>query len=98
MTPAPTLFPPALAQSRADRRLQHMDRFALLSLWQDLSPAEYRPMKAESLALTLGIKRQNAARILRRLVACGYVVSYQPTPRDQRLYLLVGYVPAALAA
>jgi DNA-binding MarR family transcriptional regulator len=89
---APTLWAPALAQSCHDRRLSTLERVALLALWQSLSPVEWLPMKTEALGSLVGVKRQNAARLLRRLVECGYLVVHHPHPREPRLFLLVNVV------
>lgn len=94
----PTLWAPALAQSTADRRLSERDKNALLKLWQMLSPREYLPMKSETLAHVLGIKRQSAGRTLNRLVDTGYLLMYQPDPRGPRLFLLVNVLTPAKAA
>lgn len=89
----PTLFPPVLKQAVRDRRLSVTERAALLLLWQSLSAAEYRPLKAESLAADLGVKRQSAARALSHLVAYGYLLMHVTGPRDPRQYLLVNHNP-----
>lgn len=94
-TELPTLWAPALAQGARDRRLSHQDRAALIVLWQELSPLEYRPLKSETLALFLGVKRQSAGRTLHRLVTLGYLLMHQPDPRAPRRFLLVNHVPAA---
>lgn len=95
---SPTLWAPALGQGVRDRRLSHQDRAALLVLWHELSPLEYRPLKSETLALLLGVKRQSAGRSLHRLMACGYLLMHQPDPRAPRCFLLVNHVPAAQRA
>lgn len=94
----PTFWAPALAQSTDDRRLSKQDRAALLKLWQILSPREYRPLKSETLALLLGVKRFSAGRTLKRLVATGYLLMHHPDPRDARLFLLVNVVHIPKAA
>ena len=95
---SPTLWAPALAQSCQDRRLSALERVALLTLWQSLSPVTWLPMKSEALGLLIGVKRQNAARVLRRLVECGYLVVHQPDARSPRLFLLVNVVAGAETA
>jgi hypothetical protein len=92
------MWAPALAQSGRDRRLSDQDKVAIIALWQELSPLEYRPMKSETLGLLIGVKRQSAGRSLKRLVAHGYLLMYQPDPRAPRLFLLVNYVMQARAA
>lgn len=98
MMPLPTIYPPAMRQAMADRRLTLLDRHALLVLWHELSPAEYRPMKSEALASLLGVRRESAARALRRLLSTGYLTVTQPDPRAPRLFLLVNVVPIVVAA
>lgn len=93
-----TLWAPAIAQAARDRRLTMAERTAVLVLWQELSPAEYRPMKSEALAALLAIQRESAARILRRLIALGYLLMEQPDPRAPRLFLLVNVVADQRAA
>lgn len=93
--PAATLHPPALRQAIHDRRLTPQDRYALLVLWQHLSPAHYAPMKSEALGKLLGVRRTSAARTLVRLIECGYLLVEQPDPRGPRLFCLVGVVASA---
>lgn len=94
----PTIAPPALRQALKDPTLSKDEKLALTLLWQDLSPLDYRPYKAEALGHQLRIKRESAARILRRLIELGYLVAYQPDPRGPRHYLLVNVVVSARAA
>ena len=94
----PTLYPPALQQGWRDRRLTPQEKHALSVLWQELSCAEYRPMKSEALGALLDIKRENAARALRRLLETGYLVMTQPDPRAPRLFLLVNVIAMDRAA
>lgn len=91
----PTLYPPVVAQAVRNRRLSVTERLALLLLWQELSPSEFRPMKAEALAHMLGVKRQSAARALSHLVAAGYLLEHRTGPRDVRQFLLVNHNPPA---
>lgn len=93
-----TLFPPALRQGWQDRRLTTHERYALGVLWQHLSAQDWRPMKSEAFARLIDVRRENAARILRRLVETGYLVMTQPHPREPRLFLLVNHVPAERVA
>mgnify|MGYP000069435950 CR=1 FL=1 len=100
MTTSPTWWAPALSQAARDRRLSGDTKAAIVLLWQDgeLSTVEWRPYKAERLALQIGVERESAARILRRLVEFGYLLVVQPDPRAPRQFLLVNHVPVARAA
>ncbi len=89
----PTLYPPVVSQGARDRRLSLLDRASLLVLWQELSPAVYQPMKAEALGLLMGVRRQSAARVLRRLIETGYLLEHRRGPRDPREFLLVNHNP-----
>jgi hypothetical protein len=83
------LWRPAFSLAVRDRRLTPAEKCGLLVLWDGpLSALDYRPMKAEAFGHLLGCSRQNAARILRRLVELEYVLRYQSGPREPRLYLL----------
>lgn len=86
--PPYTLWAPALARGVRDPALTLTERAALLILWQELSTLEFRPMKSEAFGHLVGMRRENAARVLRRLVATGYLVMTQPAPREPRLFLL----------
>lgn len=93
----PSWTAPALRTAVTDRRLRVQERLAVAVLWQELSVEHWRPMKAEALAVLLGVTRQNAARILRRLIDAGYLVAHQPDPRAARLFLLVNVVAPRVA-
>lgn len=95
---APTLGLPVVAQAARDRRLSLHERLAVLVLWQELSTAEYRPMKGEALAHLLGIRRQSAIRILNRLVDFGYLHATRPQTAGPRFFLLVNVVTMPAAA
>lgn len=96
----PLELAPALAQSQRDPRLTKSERASIALLWGGLlSPQEYRPMKCEVLALLQRIPSGSACRNLRRLIALGYVLVYQPDPKSPRLLLLVNVIRGvALAA
>lgn len=87
------LAPPALWLGMRDRRLSKQDKFALIVCWQVLRADEYRPLKAETLAHLIHVKRQSAARTLVRLVDAGYLTCFRETPRSQRLFLVVNVPP-----
>lgn len=93
--PAPTYTAPALAQGGLDKRLTPIDARGLLVLWQHLSPAAYQPMKAEALGSLLGVRRATAARVLKNLIAHGYLLVRQTDPRAPREFLLVNVIARA---
>ena len=88
---APTLGVPAIRQAAHDRRLTPIESRAVAVLWAHLSSDEYRPMKMESLGALLGIRRESASKIMRRLVAVGYVDEHcGESNAHARHFLLIG--------
>lgn len=85
------MMPYGIRQAAEDDRLSAHEKVAMWHFWLGLlDAAEYRPMKAESLAHVLKVKRQSASRILKRLVECGYLLVYDPPDKSEpRQYLIV---------
>lgn len=90
-------FPaPVLHAVATDRRLSHVEARAVFVLWATLSAVEYRPLKMASLGALLQMRREHAARVMRRLIACGYVDCIEPPDRSQpREFLMVNVVREA---
>lgn len=105
-------FPaPVLRSLDADDRLTHLEKSALVTLWirpriavdpsapahdTVLSTREYLPLKMASFGTLIGIRREAAARVMRRLIACGYVQCVEPADRSQpREFLLVNVMRVA---
>lgn len=89
-----TIMPFAVRQAASDSDLTPHEKLAMQHFWleKSLSPAEFLPMKAESLGSILKVKRQSASRILKHLVARGYLETYDPPDRSlPRLYLLLQF-------
>lgn len=90
-------FPaPVLHAVVADRRLSHVEARAAIILWAHLSAVEYRPLKMASFGALLGIRREAAAKVMRRLIVFGYVDVIEPPDRSQpREFLMVNVMRVA---
>lgn len=73
----------------SDRRLQHIEVRALVALWTVLSPSEYRPLKMESLGMLIGTQRQSASKIVRHLIAVGYLSLHETGDPSQPRWLML---------
>lgn len=81
---------PALRTAESDPRLTALQRRCLLALWTVLDPTEYRPCKPLVLAHVAGVPLSTASRVLRRLVALGYLLEWRAD--GERLFLLCNVV------